>query len=91
AETEFTLKENGSEIKFTVSPAVGDLSLIPNSRNYAFSFRDVTSADKISAISNGEEVDFTVKKTDVGMCVTVENVDTDKGVTVTVYSADKTK
>ncbi len=86
AETELKLEENGSTLKFTVSPAKGDLTLIPSSRQYVFSFRDVASADEISAAANGETVDFTFEKTAQCLSVTVENVDTDSGVIITIHT-----
>lgn len=85
AETEFRLEETGSTLKFTVSPAEGDLTLIPNSRRYVFSFRDVASADKISVSANGETVDFTAEKEENGLSVTVDGVGTNKSVIVTVH------
>lgn len=85
AETEFKLEETGSTLKFTVSPAEGDLTLIPSSRRYVFSFRDVASADKISVAANGETVDFTAEKEENGLSVTVDGVGTNKSVIITVH------
>ena len=85
AETEFKLEETGSTLKFTVSPAEGDLTLIPSSRKYVFSFRDVASADKISVAANGETVDFTAEKEENGLSVTVDGVGTNKSVIITVH------
>lgn len=85
AETEFKLEETSSTLKFTVSPAEGDLTLIPSSRRYVFSFRDVVSADKISVAANGETVDFTAEKEENGLSVTVDGVGTNKGVIITVH------
>lgn len=85
AETEFKLEETGSTLKFTVSPAEGDLTLIPSSRRYVFSFRDVASADKISVAANGESVDFTAEKEENGLSVTVDGVGTNKSVIITVH------
>lgn len=85
AETEFKLEETGSTLKFTVSPAEGDLTLIPSSRRYVFSFRDVVSADKISVAANGEAVDFTAEKEENGLSVTVDGVGTNKSVIITVH------
>lgn len=85
AETEFKLEETGSTLKFTVSPAEGDLTLIPSSRKYVFSFRDVASADKISVAANGETVDFTAEKEENGLSVTVDGVGTNKSVIITAH------
>ena len=85
AETEFKLEETGSTLKFTVSPAEGDLTLIPSSRKYVFNFRDVASADKISVAANGETVDFTAEKEENGLFVTVDGVGTNKSVIITVH------
>lgn len=85
AETEFKLEETGSTLKFTVSPAEGDLTLIPSSRKYVFSFRDVVSADKISVAANGEAVDFTAEKEENGLSVTVDGIGTNKSVIITVH------
>ena len=85
AETEFKLEETDSTLKFTVSPAEGDLTLIPSSRRYVFSFRDVASADEISVAANGETVDFTAEKEENGLSVTVDGVGTNKSVIITVH------
>ena len=87
AETEFKLEENGDELLFSVYPAEGDLSLIPKSRRYVFSFRDVAFAEKITAVADGREVNFALKKTGRGLAVTVENVESDKGITIVLCSA----
>ena len=75
-----------SELKFTVSPADGDLSLIPSVRKYIFSFRDVAAAEKISVVSNGEAVDYTAEKKDGGLSLTVERVSSDKGIVITLFA-----
>ena len=85
-ETEFKLEENVSELKFTVSPADGDLSLIPSGRKYIFSFRDVAAAEKISVVSNGEAVDYTAEKKNGGLSLTVERVSSDKGIVITLFA-----
>ena len=61
------------------------MTLIPSSRKYVFSFRDVASADKISVAANGETVDFTAEKEENGLSVTVDGVGTNKSVIVTVH------
>lgn len=86
AETAFCVEEHEDGLSFTVSPAEGDLSLIPSKRKYIFSFRDVASADKISAFADGESVGFDVKKTDKGLSIAVESVEADKGAYVVIHS-----
>ena len=53
--TKFDLLETGKSIRFTISPAEGDLDLIPEKRKIRLVFRDIVSG-KITV--NGEEVPF---------------------------------
>ena len=53
--TRMEAKEAGEKLTFTIHPAVGDLSLVPEVRQFRLIFRDVVSAD---ATVNGQSVPF---------------------------------
>ena len=84
AETMFSVEEHEDGLSFTVSPAEGDLSLIPSKRKYIFSFRDVESADKISVKAGGEETKFELLKKYNGISVLVEGVENTETLSVTL-------
>ncbi len=56
AETTLEVTENGSDVTFTVFPASGDLSVIPQSRTYIFSFKDIADCEKVIVTLNGKRV-----------------------------------
>lgn len=56
AETTFEVTENGGDVTFTVFPAVGDLSVIPQNRTYSFSFKDIAAYEKVIVTVNGKRV-----------------------------------
>lgn len=45
AKTEFEIRETDNRLIFKISPAKGDISVIPEKRSYILNFRDVVSAD----------------------------------------------
>lgn len=47
AVTKYKVLESGSSLIFRISGAEGDLSVIPEKRNYVLSFRDIASCEKI--------------------------------------------
>ena len=53
--TRMETEEAGETLTFTIHPALGDLSLVPDKRQFRLIFRDVVSAD---ATINGQSVPF---------------------------------
>lgn len=51
--TDYEVKEDGSSLEFTINPARGDISVLPASRLYKLSFKDITSADVNVYINRG--------------------------------------
>lgn len=51
--TDYEIKENGNSLEFTVSPARGYTKVLPASRNYKLSFKDIVSADVTVYINRG--------------------------------------
>lgn len=84
AETQFKVEENEKGLAFCISPAEDDLTLIPDSRSYILSFRDIASAEKIRVTDGEDSLEFNCQKHDGGISVTVDNVKSEKGVTVTL-------
>ena len=64
AETRFDVEEDGNDMIFTISPAEGDMSVIPSERRYTLSFRDITGCEKIYATIDGKRVSVSMKITD---------------------------
>lgn len=56
AETKLTAEENEKDLIFTVFPADGDLSVIPQKRIYILSFKDVIMCEKIILTKNGKRI-----------------------------------
>ena len=57
-ETKYTVSDSSNSLVFTVSPATGMLSLIPEKRSYILSFIDIASCDDIVITVNGAEKEF---------------------------------
>ena len=56
AETVFTVAQSpDGQLDFTISPAQGDLSVIPERRNYTVVFRDIADAASVTITRNGSE------------------------------------
>ncbi|MGN0443922.1 MAG: TIM-barrel domain-containing protein [Acutalibacteraceae bacterium] len=58
AVTEYRVLESGSSLLFEISKAEGDLSVIPEKRNYTLSFRDVAACEKIIVKANGKTKEY---------------------------------
>ena len=58
AETEFEVTEKNGDVTFNVSPAEGDLSVIPAKRRYTFSFRDIADCENVQVTVNNEKAVF---------------------------------
>lgn len=57
ATTDFTVSEDDGTIRFNISKALGDISVVPEKRRYTLSFRDITDARKISVTVNDQIID----------------------------------
>lgn len=67
--TSYTVKENKKTVSFDISAAKGDISVLPQKRNYKLIFEDISDAQSVSLIRNGKntQVDYYLKngKTEV--------------------------
>ena len=52
--TPFTVKEDGSSVSFTIGAGEGDVSVVPEKRNYKILFKDIVNAE-ISLKVNGKK------------------------------------
>lgn len=59
--TEMKVLESGSSLKFTIKAASGDLSVIPEKRNYNLMFKDVESCEKIIVRKGDKELTLNSK------------------------------
>lgn len=91
AETLIKSVENGSDFSVEVKPAVGEIRVIPERRDYRFEFRDIVSAQDISACSNGDKMDFVIEKGENGLAVSVRNVSVEKGVLIKLFGVTARK
>lgn len=79
--TDFEVSENGDRVEFTVNPVRGGKSVVPQSRNYTLSFRDIVGAD-VSVSVNGSEKACEVSEKNGFVCVTVKEVSPEDSVKV---------
>ena len=74
AQTVFAVQEAQDRLSFLISPATGDLSVIPDARDYTVSFRDVTDAESISVSVNGESCPYQMTAARNTLIVRIGNV-----------------
>lgn len=65
--TAFTVKENGSSVYFTIDKGEGDISVVPEKRNYKLFFKDIVSGE-ITVKVNGRK---RALKTEKGKTITI--------------------
>lgn len=83
SETPFTVTEGENNLCFTIGRAEGDLSVIPPSRDYTLTFRDVKSAEGFSVTADGmEKYSFTTEESDGCVRVNIFGVSPADEVTV---------
>lgn len=57
--TKYKVLENGSSLIFRINKAEGDLSVIPQERNYTLSFKDAAKCEKIIVRTKRSEKEYT--------------------------------
>ncbi|MCD7827114.1 MAG: DUF5110 domain-containing protein [Clostridiales bacterium] len=72
AQTAFAVTEKDGDCVFTVSPAEGDISVLPAKRAYTLSFKDISKCEKINVSVNGKRTSFKENKTGDGIKIAVE-------------------
>ena len=60
--TKFEVKEADRDLVFSISPAEGNCSSLPQRRNYTLVFEDIADADEIILTVNGKQAKFDVVK-----------------------------
>ena len=65
--TPFTVKENGSSVSFAIGAGEGDVSVVPEKRNYKLFFKDIVSGE-ITVKVNGRK---RALKTEKGRTITI--------------------
>ena len=60
--TKYTVEEADCNLNFTVSPAEGNCSSLPQRRNYTFVFEDITDAESVTVTLNGKEANAEISK-----------------------------
>ena len=70
----FSVTEKENSLCFTAEKAKGDLSVLPEKRNYLFSFRDILNAENTKVTVNGAAADFNIITEEGCLQITVENV-----------------
>jgi alpha-glucosidase (family GH31 glycosyl hydrolase) len=74
AETVFSVTEKENALCFTAEKAQGDLSVLPQKRNYLFTFRDITNAESIQVTVNDAAADFNMATEEGCLQLSVETV-----------------
>jgi hypothetical protein len=82
-ETPFIIKEDNSTVTFTVAKAEGDVSVIPEKRNYHLKFRDIVDAD-ISVKVNDKNVSCEKINKNGFIEIIVKNITPDSELQVTL-------
>lgn len=62
--TKYCVNEDAKNLRFSVSPAEGNCSSLPQRRNYTLAFEDVTDAENISISVNGKEAKYELVRAD---------------------------
>lgn len=78
AETKFEVCENNGDVTFTINPAEGDISVIPEKRSYVLSFKDITASEKIFVTLNGKRISFKTREKDGTLSICTEISPEDK-------------
>ncbi len=73
-ETLFKVKKDYKELYFTISPAKGDLTLIPKKRSYLLNFIDISDSEDVCAIIDGKSADCEVFRNKNTLCVKINNI-----------------
>ncbi len=78
AETQFDVTEENEDVIFTINPAEGDLSVIPEKPRYTLSFKDITDSEKIFVTLDGKRIPFEQSKQNGTLVITAEISPTEK-------------
>ena len=91
AVTEYTVRESGKDLAFTISPASGDHSVLPKKRQYKLSFRDVAACERLEIKVNGEDFPFEQSCENGTLCVFLDAVSPDDSVSVKLFAITEKK
>ncbi|MBR2877302.1 MAG: DUF5110 domain-containing protein [Clostridia bacterium] len=93
-ETPFTVKEDNSTVMFTIGKAEGNVSVVPEKRNYHLKFRDIVEGT-VNITVNGEKASAEKINKNGFIELVIKNVKPDDEVNVTLsvctYLANKEK
>lgn len=88
AETGFEIRSDRDRIKFSIEPASGDLSVIPQSRDYKINFFDISSAKEIKVCVNGKELS-PESENDKSVCVLISGLSPQDRAEITLSGAQR--
>lgn len=88
AETGFEIRLDRDRIKFSIEPARGDLSVIPQSRDYKINFFDISSAKGITVCVNGKEFP-PEEQNDKFVCVLISGLSPQDRAEITLSGAQR--
>ncbi len=83
-ETIYSVSDYDNTVIFTVSPAVGDKSLIPSTRNYILSFIDIAGCNSITIRSNGKDKDYSIIRDRNILKIEISDIKAEDEITVTL-------
>lgn len=78
AQTKIEVSEHDERLTLKLRPALGDLNVIPQKREWSFEFRDVTDAEEICV----DGFDFVAERSNGHICVTLRSVPSDAEVEI---------
>ncbi len=84
AKTEMQLDWNKSYAVFTINPAMGDNSVVPQTRNYTVNLFGFSKKTKV--ILNGQELKASYDEKTNALTVLIENIETSKVLKIELYS-----
>lgn len=86
AETRFEISSDRGTVKFTVFPAEGDCSVIPEKRSYKINFFDIAGAESVKLCINGKELS-PVAETDKSVCIYIADASPQDKLEITLEGA----
>ena len=81
-ETEYAVKETGDVIRFDIAPAKGDLSVIPEKRDYTLVFKDVMDAESATAVVENQTAEYKIIKDAGHIAIRLSGVSSGVGASV---------
>lgn len=90
ATTKFEVAEVGDTVTFAINPADGDLSVVPQKRNYTINFKDIVGAKSVDVLVNDKPITMVIKTGD-NIAISLENISPSDNVKIILNGIDVLK